>query len=41
VAKQRNGPTDTVRLAFLNEMMRFEDLSERPEETFYEEAEEG
>ena len=40
VAKQRNGPTDTVRLAFLNEFTRFEDLSER-DEFFYEEAEEG
>ncbi len=29
VAKQRNGPIDTVRLAFLNEYTRFEDLSER------------
>jgi replicative DNA helicase len=29
VAKQRNGPIDTVRLAFLNEYTRFEDLAER------------
>ena len=40
VAKQRNGPIDTVRLAFFNEITRFEDLSEREEFT-YEEAEEG
>jgi replicative DNA helicase len=39
VAKQRNGPIDTVRLAFLNEYTRFEDLAER--EAYYEEAEEG
>jgi replicative DNA helicase len=26
VAKQRNGPTDTVRLAFLREYTRFENL---------------
>ncbi|MGH7771154.1 MAG: replicative DNA helicase [Candidatus Binatia bacterium] len=37
VAKQRNGPIDTVRLAFLSEITRFEDLSEREEFT-YEEA---
>ncbi len=40
VAKQRNGPIDTVRLAFLSEYTRFEDLSER-DEFSYEEAEEG
>jgi replicative DNA helicase len=40
VAKQRNGPIDTVQLAFLNEYTRFEDLSKR-EEFFYEEADEG
>ena len=40
VAKQRNGPIDTVRLAFLNEITRFEDLSGR-EEFSYEEVEEG
>ena len=39
VAKQRNGPIDTVRLTFLNEYTRFEDLAEREE--FYQEAEEG
>lgn len=40
VAKQRNGPIDTVRLAFLNEFTRFEDLSERAEFD-YGEAEEA
>jgi replicative DNA helicase len=40
VAKQRNGPIDTIPLAFLNEFTRFEDLSER-EEFSYDEAEEG
>jgi replicative DNA helicase len=40
VAKQRNGPTDTLLLTFLNEYTRFEDYSER-EEFRYEEAEEG
>ena len=40
VAKQRNGPIDTVRLTFINEITRFEDLSER-EEFSYEEVEEG
>jgi len=40
VAKQRNGPIDTVRLAFLNEYTRFEDLAAR-DEYAYEEAEEG
>jgi replicative DNA helicase len=41
VAKQRNGPTDTVRLAFLSEFTRFEDLSEREAFGAYEEAEEA
>lgn len=40
VAKQRNGPTGTRRLAFFKEYTRFEDLSQR-EEINYEEAEEG
>ena len=40
IAKQRNGPIDTVRLAFLKEYTRFEDLSER-EEFDYENAEQG
>ena len=40
IAKQRNGPIGTVRLAFLNEFTRFEDLAER-EEFAYDEAEEG
>ncbi|MBM4262833.1 MAG: replicative DNA helicase [Deltaproteobacteria bacterium] len=29
IAKQRNGPTDTVNLAFLNEFTRFENYTER------------
>ena len=29
IAKQRNGPTDTVRLAYLKHLTRFEDLEER------------
>jgi replicative DNA helicase len=32
VAKQRHGPTDTVRLAWLDEFTRFENLSERREQ---------
>jgi len=40
VAKRRNGPTDTVKLTFLNECMRFEDYTGREDE-FYEEAEEA
>jgi replicative DNA helicase len=40
VAKQRNGPTDTVKLTFLNEFTRFENYTER-DEGFYQEAEEG
>ncbi|HKA32157.1 MAG TPA: replicative DNA helicase [Candidatus Binatia bacterium] len=39
VAKQRNGPIDTVRLTFLNQYTRFVDLSERDYD--YEEAEEA
>jgi len=39
VGKQRNGPIGTVRLAFLKEYTRFEDLSER-EDFQYEEAQE-
>jgi replicative DNA helicase len=39
VAKQRNGPIDTVRLTFLNEFTRFEDLSERADFGYYEDAE--
>lgn len=27
IAKQRNGPTDTIKLAFLKDYTRFEDLS--------------
>jgi replicative DNA helicase len=40
VAKQRNGPTDTVKLTFLNEFTRFENYTER-DNFVYEEAEEG
>ena len=29
IAKQRNGPTDTIRLAYLKHLTRFEDLDER------------
>ena len=32
VAKQRNGPVGTVKLAFINELTRFENLSRREEE---------
>ncbi|HTM07955.1 MAG TPA: replicative DNA helicase [Verrucomicrobiae bacterium] len=39
VAKQRNGPIDTVRLTFLNQYTRFVDLTERDYD--YEEAEEA
>jgi replicative DNA helicase len=39
ISKQRNGPIGTVRLAFLKEYTRFEDLSER-EDFQYEEAQE-
>jgi replicative DNA helicase len=38
IAKQRNGPIDTVRLTFLNEYTRFED---RAVDEYYEEAEDG
>ncbi len=31
IAKQRNGPTDTLKLAFVSEYMRFENLSKREE----------
>jgi replicative DNA helicase len=40
VAKQRNGPIDTVKLTFLNEFTRFENYTERNED-FYQEVEEG
>jgi len=40
VAKQRNGPTDTVKLAFLGEYTRFENYTER-DEYGYEEADEA
>ena len=40
VAKQRNGPIDTVELTFLNEFMRFENYTPR-EEFDYEEADEA
>jgi replicative DNA helicase len=41
VAKQRNGPIDTVELAFLAEFMRFENYTRRDELDYYEEAEEA
>lgn len=42
VAKQRNGPIDTVNLTFLNEFTRFENYTERDElEYRYDEADEG
>jgi replicative DNA helicase len=31
IAKQRNGPTGTINLAFLREHTRFQNLSRRPE----------
>lgn len=34
IAKQRNGPTDTVNLAFIKNKLMFEPLSMRPEEGF-------
>jgi replicative DNA helicase len=40
VAKQRNGPIDTVKLTFLSEYTRFENYTER-DEFAYDEAEEG
>ena len=39
VAKQRNGPTDTVRLTFINKITRFENYSQ-VEEIYHEEAKE-
>jgi replicative DNA helicase len=42
VAKQRNGPIDTVNLTFLHEYTRFENFTEREElEYSYDEAEEA
>lgn len=42
VAKQRNGPIDTVNLTFLHEYTRFENYTERDElEYSYDEADEG
>jgi replicative DNA helicase len=42
VAKQRNGPIDTVNLTFLNEFTRFENYTERDDlEYRYDEADEG
>lgn len=42
VAKQRNGPIDTVTLTFLNEYTRFENYTERDELQYgYDEADEG
>jgi replicative DNA helicase len=40
VAKQRNGPIDTVNLTFLSEFTRFENYTERDDYS-YDEAEEG
>jgi len=40
VAKQRNGPIDTVELTFLSEFTRFENYTAR-DEGYYDEAEEG
>ena len=40
VAKQRNGPIDTVKLTFLSEYTRFENYTER-DEYAYDQAEEG
>ncbi|HZD41837.1 MAG TPA: replicative DNA helicase [Terriglobales bacterium] len=40
IAKQRNGPIDTVELTFLSEFTRFENYTPRDED-FYEDAEEG
>lgn len=34
IAKQRNGPTDTVKLTFLNECMRFESAATLPEDGY-------
>ncbi|GAB6075900.1 replicative DNA helicase [Desulfurobacterium crinifex] len=40
IAKQRNGPTGTVRLAFIKEFTRFENLEEAPVQHITEEKEE-
>ena len=32
IAKQRNGPTGTVHLAFISQHMRFANLARRPDE---------
>ena len=34
VAKQRNGPTDNIKLAWLQNHTRFEDLSQKPYDEF-------
>jgi replicative DNA helicase len=34
IGKQRNGPTGTIKLAFMKEYTRFEPLSPIPEEGF-------
>jgi len=41
VAKQRNGPTGDVKLAWFNKHTRFEDLSQKPYEEFGEFSPEG
>jgi len=42
IAKQRNGPIDTVNLTFLNEFTRFENYTERDQVEYgYDEAEEA
>jgi replicative DNA helicase len=40
IAKQRNGPTGTVKLAFIKEFTRFENLEETPVQHITEEKEE-
>jgi replicative DNA helicase len=40
VAKQRNGPTDDVKLAWFSQFTRFENLSQKPYEEFGEYQEE-
>lgn len=40
IGKQRNGPTGTVRVAFLNQFTRFENLAFEPDEEFTSEFEE-
>lgn len=40
VAKQRNGPIDTVNLTFLSEFTRFENYSGRDDD-YYDEADEA